>query len=246
MIKNRNIAAEANIDLSKRSLVDGRRTFWEDFDDYDGSGTDADNIYGLGKAGTGTAATNQSSFLLLEVQTEGNVEQVFMESTWTGAAEPRLEVRFKTGPSLANTSFQIGWAENVAITGGANDCIGNKDWAYLELSTGNGAAVSNGADTSGKFVLRSRTAGDSASGTVTNTNVADVAVDTTYSVSVQILSGGGVLAKVGKDVLKTASAVVPTGNTDWRPFLRIRKDADSGSGDRVLLIDTMKVSEDRV
>lgn len=241
MIKNRNIAADANIDISKLNLVDGRRTFWEDFDDSGIAGTD---FYGLQTKWSTEAHTDFTSQdgSTIKLGTKQNNAGIMLAttSTWTGSREPMIEVRFTTPANITGMDFQIGFAEKAAVSGGVADVYGGKDWGYLEFSTG-GA----GGSTSNKFVLRTRTEG-SAAATVTNLNLKDVAASTTYVVSVKITADGGLVANVGDNGTFTAdTGSVPSGNTDWQAFVRVGSRAAPGQATADLAVDTIKVSEAR-
>ena len=238
MIKNRNIAADAKIDVSKLNLVDGRRTFWEDFDDSGIPGTD---FYGFQTKTGGSVVHVSQDASTMKLGTTANNSGVMLAttSTWTGSREPTLEVRFTTPADISGMDFQIGFAEQTAVSGGVADVYGGKDWGYLEFSTG-GA----GGSTSNKFALRTRTAG-SAAATVTSDNLKDVAASTRYVVSVKITADGGIVAKVGEGVFTANTNSVPSGNTDWQAFVRVGSRAAPGTTTADLLVDTFKLSEAR-
>lgn len=244
-IKNRNIAADANIDLSKINLTSGKRTFYEDFDDYDqidGAGIDLDAIYGFDykKGGTATHATTMDSHMSLALGANNSVVSMFQASTWTGAREPEMACRIKTPADITNVNIQIGWAERAAAVGGADDVLGNKDWAYLEFGAGTGS--SNGT-TSGDFVLNSKTL-DVAVATTTADDAVAVEASTIYNCSVKITANGGIIAKVGNTTIRKSGAV-PSGNTDWTPFIRMDNDPAAADTGQTLLVDTFFVTEDR-
>ena len=240
-IKNRNIASDANIDLSKINLTSGKRTFYEDFDE--AVDVTANNIYGFDeKAGSGaTAKTLVNSYM--QLKTDGNNEAIliYQASTWTGAREPEMACRIQTYSAVTNVNFQIGWAEAGAISGGVMDVLGNKDWAFLEFGAGAGSSLGT---TGGDFVLRSKTFAVAVATTTADDAVA-VEASTIYNCSVKITANGGIIAKVGNTTIRKSGAV-PSGNTDWQPFVRLANDVGAEAHyDQTLNIDTFFVSEDR-
>jgi hypothetical protein len=240
-IKNRNIAADANIDFSKINLTSGKRTFHEDFDEKAGVSADAFYGFDVKTAGSPTHVSLVNSHM--ELATDGNNEVVMMyqASTWTGAREPEMACRIQTFSAITNVNFQIGWAEATAISGGVADVLGDKDWAYLEF--GAGAGSSNGT-TGGDFVLNSKTAGVTAVTTLADDAV-EVAASTIYNCSVKITATGGIVAKVGDTTIRKSGAV-PSGNTDWQPFIRVAMDPGATAHYvQKLNVDTFFVTEDR-
>ena len=240
-IKNRNIASDANIDLSKINLTSGKRTFYEDFDEK--VDVDANDIYGfdIKHANNATAKTLVHSYMQLKTDGNNEVIMLYQAATWTGAREPEMACRIQTYSAVTNQNFQIGWAEATAIAGGVADVVGGKDWAYLEF--GAGAGSTNGT-TGGDFVLNTRTAGSDKVTTTADDAVA-VEASTIYNCSVKITANGGIVAKVGNTTIRKSGAV-PSGNTDWQPFVRLAMDPDAGAHfDQALNIDTFFVTEDR-
>lgn len=240
-IKNRNIAADAKIDLSKINLVTGKRTFYEDFDDTTEAGgalnLDASAIYGFDKAvkNTPTCIVQRDSTVLLDSDADGDVIMLYQTSDWSVSKEPEMAVRIKDIESLDNCILQFGWTEgNDAFAApDANAVAGDKDKAYVEFR-GTGGSFED------DWVLY--TQNNSAAGAETGVSFGfGAATGTAYEIRVKLTSGGGVHASVDNTTRYASSAAVPKTLTDMRPFVRVNANGAAAS----LKLDTFFVSENR-
>jgi len=228
MITNRNIAADADIDLSKLNLISGQRTFWEDFDA--DPATAINDLYGFSTAvaSGGTATCANTSLGLLNGPTNNDKALAFVSARWHGNRGCKMSARVTTVSSLAAINVQIGWGDDAAMV--IDGPVDDQDWALFEFRAGT-------AD--GQWRLGSRITG--AAAVFVNTGIT-VASATIYNISVELTTTGTVIGKINDDTFQSAAGAVKTGATDWHPFARI---SVSAAGGKLLAFDTFSASESR-
>jgi hypothetical protein len=229
MISNRNIAADANIDLSKLNLLDGQRALWEDFDE--AAGTDCANLYGLDKivAATGIVTCIVPSLGILNAQANNDKVLLLGANAWRDARNCTMSTRVVSVSSLADVNIQIGWGDAAAMV--IDGPVADQDWAYLEFRAG-----TNG----GRWRLGTRITG--AAAVYVDSGVPAVTAATIYNISVHLLPGGSVVAKINDVTIRSADGAIKSAASDWRPFARISASAPGG---KVLSLDTFAVHESR-
>ncbi len=230
MISNRNIAADANIDLSKLNLLDGQRALWEDFDE--AAGTDCANLYGLDRisaTGTSIATCITPSFGVLNAQNNNDKVLLFGANSWHDARNCTMSARVANVSSLAAVNIQIGWGDAAAMV--IDGPVADQDWAYLEFRAGTN---------DGRWRLGTRITG--APAVYVDSGVPAVTSSTIYNISVHLLPGGSVVAKINDVTIRSADGAIKSAASDWRPFARISASAPGG---KVLSLDTFAVHESR-
>ena len=228
-IKNLNVAKNADIDLSKLNLLDGKRAFWEDFDE--GAATTITSLYGFSQivAATGAATCVNPSLGKLDCPNNNDKVLIFGGSQWHSDRNCKMTTRVTAITSLASVNMQFGWGDNAAMV--IDGPVSDHDWAYLEFRAGTN---------DGKWLLNTRIAGSAAVAVDTGIPVASATI---YNLSVELLPSGRVIAKVNGDIVQSgSSAAIKTGAADWQPFARI---SASAGGGKFTTLDTFAVYENR-
>jgi hypothetical protein len=232
-IKNRNIAANAKIDVSKLNLLDGDRVLWEDFDEKDDVAGDA--LYGFSTTlvATGTAKCDEASNLHLDCPANADKVLWFNDAAWTPDRNCIMGVRLVEVESIATVNFQIGWADSQAIAVAATDgpVMDAHDYGYVIFDHNESANFRLATNVGGVGPVRVDTGIGAAAGTVA------------HNITVQITPTGTVIAKIGGTTVRsTAAGTVKTGTSDWHPFVRIHA---NGAVSKSIKIDTFYASQSR-
>jgi hypothetical protein len=233
MIKNRNIAADANIDLSKINLISGQRTLWEDFDEemnFDGA-----NLYGFGKVvkNSGVAVCDASSNLHADAPANADVILWYGSAMWATARDCTMGVRLVEVESNALVNFQIGWTDSaaIAVAEGAGPIMDAHDYGYVIFDTNESPNFRLATNVAGVGPVR------------VDTGIVVAAGSAIHDITVKINPAGTVTATIGDNVFKsTVAGAVKTGATDWHPFVRVHA---NGATNKSIKIDTFKVEQSR-
>jgi hypothetical protein len=231
-IKNRNIAADAKIDLSKLNLLDGKRTLWEDFDEelnFAGAG-----LYGFGTQETASGVARCDAASNLHVDAPANADIILWHGSamWASARDCVMGVRLVDVESIGNVNFQIGWADSaaVAVGSGSGPVMDAHDYGYVIFDHNESANLRLATNIAGVGPVRVDTGLVAAAGT------------TIYDITVKIGPTGVVTASINDDVFKSVSGAVKTGATDWHPFVRVHA---NGAVNKSIKIDTFYVEQSR-
>lgn len=234
-IKNRNIAADAKIDLSKLNLLDGKRTLWEDFEEllnFDGAG-----LYGFGTTtndppATGVARCDAASNLHVDAPANADVILWHGSAMWASARDCVMGVRLVDVESIGAVNFQIGWADSAAaaLAGGAGPVMDAHDYGYVIFDHSESANFRLATNVAGVGPVRVDTGLVAAAGT------------TIYDITVKIGPTGVVTASINDNVFRSVSGAVKTGATDWHPFVRVHA---NGAVNKSIKIDTFYVEQSR-
>lgn len=230
-IRNRSVdpAGKADIDIDKLNLLDGKRVWWEDFDE--AAATTITNLYGFVQtvAATGTCTTTGNSLAHLSAGANGDKAMIAGAAYWTSSRTPTMGVRVRAISETTSVNLQIGWADAAAIAAGIDGPVGDQDWAYLEFDIGDAPT----------FRLGTRVTGSAA--TYVDTSQAP-STTTIYNIKVRLTPGGSAIATINGQAFGSAPSTIKVGATDWVPFVRIHADGAAG---RSILLDTWYVSESR-
>lgn len=227
-ITNRNIAADANIDLSKINLAGGQRAMWEDFDETPSSTNIAD-LYGFdAHVSGGTALVSNTVNSCGALLTTGGAfkSMIFGGGRWSAARGCKLSVRINSLNVATSMFLLMGWTDDAGVTGVDAPTTGTPDMASFMYSSVDSA----------NWRFRSSTG---AANTDTQTGIAVSTGVTT--VSIELNSTGGIVAKINDDTVGEAIGAVTTGKTDWHPYVRLL----GGAAANLVNIDTIAVSESR-
>lgn len=233
-ILNRNIGADAAIDPSKINNTSSARTWSEDFDDTAGASPGPEGLYGILHRQTGATETHVldgASHAVLDCPANNDALVLYSAATWTGRRHPKMSTRLaleSVTPGVLN-NVQIGWGDTAAVASTATP-IADQDWAYLEFNIAN----------SPNWRLRTRITG--AAIVTVDTGVAATVAQTDFSV--QVLTNGIVIAKVGATETRSAVGAITGNKSDWHWLVRIESD-DAGGDDQSLTIDSIACSEAR-
>ena len=233
MIKNRNIAADANIDLSKINLISGQRTLWEDFDEemnFVGA-----NLYGFGKqeTATGVALCDGASNLHVDAPASGDIILWMGSAMWASGRDCTMGVRLVEVESIAAVNFQIGWADSAAVgvSSGSGPVMDAHDYGYVIFDSGESPNLRLATNVGGVGPVR------------VDTGILAAAGSAIHDITVNINPAGTVTATIGGNVFKsTVAGAVKTGATDWHPFVRVHA---NGATNKSIKIDTFYVEQSR-
>ena len=241
MIKNRNIAADAKIDVSKLDFITGKRVFFEDFNDDGGGalvGIDDNFAFNITKTNTPTALVQSDGTVYLDADADGDILCVFQASTWSTAKNPVMRCRIKIADTLDNNILQFGWCEGDGTTLPVGNPPADKDKAFIEYR-------GTGGSNPDVWVMRTNNNTDGGAETTT-VSAQGAALDTWYNIEVALGEGGGAIGKITGGLEQTfisapeAGTAVPT-LTDWKPFIRVNANGAAAS----VYLDSFMVYEDR-
>jgi hypothetical protein len=232
-IRNSNIAANAAIDPAKVNYAFSSRTFHEDFDESTGG---AEDLYGINQVVVGATETHTLDGVtsaLITVPANNDAAMYVSSTTWSGNRHCIMQARVSLGSITVTVlnNIQIGWGDTVAV-GSTATPIADQDWAYLEFNIAN----------SPNWRLRTNVTGAAGGSVTVDTGV--VATLAAQNLSVQILTGGTVIATVGDTVTRSAAGAVKVSATDWVWLTRLESD-DATPDSQTLTIDTIAASEAR-
>ena len=227
MITNRNIAADADIDLSKINLVGGQRAMWEDFDET--ATTAIQDLYGFdAHISGGTALVSNTVNSCGALLTTGGAfkSMIFGGGRWSAARGCKLSVRINSLNVATSMDLLIGLTDDAGVSGVDAPVTSTPDMAAFHYLTA----------TSASWRFRSST------GTAdTNTQLGTAVSTGITTISIELNSTGGIVAKINDDTVGEAIGAVTTGKTDWHPFVRLL----GGAAANLVNIDSISVSESR-
>ena len=228
MIKNRNIAADANIDLSKINLTGGERALWEDFDET--GTTNIADLYGFdAHLSGGTAQVSNAVNSCGALVTTGGSNwksMIFGGGRWSAAKNCKLVVRLNSLTVATSMFLLAGWTDDAGVGDVDAPVTGTPDMAAFMYSSVDSA----------NWRFRSSTGAantDTQLGTSVSTGVT--------TLTVELNSAGGIIAKINDTKVGESIGSVTTGKTDWHPFVRLL----GGAASNIVNIDSISISESR-